>query len=639
MKNHPVHLSHPKYRPDIDGLRALAVLSVVIFHAFPDALKGGFIGVDIFFVISGFLISTIIFTSLEHNSFSFTEFYSRRIRRIFPALLTVLLACYAFGWFALPADEYKQLGKHIAGGAGFISNFLFWKESGYFDTAAETKPLLHLWSLGIEEQFYIIWPLLLCWAWRRRFNRFTLTLAIAAASFFMNIWGIQTQNDVAGLYYSPQTRFWELLTGSILAYTSLHNPLLKTKYRIESWFASTGWSASGLSNTRSLLGAGMLTLGILTIAKEKAFPGWWALLPTLGAALIISAGAQAWINRTILSNRVLVWFGLISFPLYLWHWPLLSFARILASETPAPSVRAAAVAIAIALAWLTKKFIENPIRLERSANAKTATLLGLMIVLGSIGHYTFQNEGLPSRYGKIELKRQAGRYECPNWKRNTACIFGNPNAEKIVVIYGDSHAQHLTNALNEALGNDYKFYLVADGSCFMGENFVFPHVGNKKNCGATVESLKKLRGQEIFAVIRSQRWHGYGIVQKNDIEKAVDDAIHGFGLNFGKIVIVGSTSDADIDCEVSNYYSMPFRSKKKCKTHEDYKEYNKTFISTTRAMATPSNVHFVYPYEKICPHDSCAVITGNVANYTDTHHMTKDAALLIMPEIAAALAR
>ena len=165
---HSEHLTHPQYRPDIDGLRAIAVLSVVGFHVFPYWINGGFIGVDIFFVISGFLISTIIIGSLERNSFSFVEFYARRIKRIFPALLLVLSACFVFGWFALLADEYKQLGKHIAGAASFILNFLLWNESGYFDTTAETKPLLHLWSLGIEEQFYIIWPFFLWFAWKQR---------------------------------------------------------------------------------------------------------------------------------------------------------------------------------------------------------------------------------------------------------------------------------------------------------------------------------------------------------------------------------------------------------------------------------------------------------------------------------------
>ena len=161
-------LSHPKYRPDIDGLRAVAVLSVLGFHAFPAVFPAGFIGVDIFFVISGYLISSIIFENLDHGSFSSGTFYGRRIKRIFPALAAVLLSCLVFGWFALLADEFKQLGKHAAAGAGFVSNFFLWQESGYFNNAAETKPLLHLWSLAIEEQFYIFWPLIVWVTWKRK---------------------------------------------------------------------------------------------------------------------------------------------------------------------------------------------------------------------------------------------------------------------------------------------------------------------------------------------------------------------------------------------------------------------------------------------------------------------------------------
>ncbi|MEG0759408.1 MAG: acyltransferase, partial [Raoultibacter sp.] len=184
-------LSHPKYRPDIDGLRAVAVLSVVVFHAFPDFIQGGFIGVDVFFVISGFLISTIIFENLEKDTFSFSEFYARRIKRIFPALLFVIVASYVFGWFTLFAEEYKQLGKHIAAGAGFISNFVLWNESGYFDISAEYKPLLHLWSLGIEEQFYIIWPFVLWLAWKKKFNLLTISITFLVLSFLLNIKGIE----------------------------------------------------------------------------------------------------------------------------------------------------------------------------------------------------------------------------------------------------------------------------------------------------------------------------------------------------------------------------------------------------------------------------------------------------------------
>lgn len=186
MKEKSQHKSF-NYRPDIDGIRALAVLAVFIFHAFPKAMRGGFIGVDVFFVISGFLISSIIFTQLEKGTFSFLEFYSRRIRRIYPVLLSVLISCLIFGWFFLMNDEYAQMGKHVAGGAGFISNFILWFESGYFDNAANTKPLLHLWSLGIEEQFYIVWPLLLWLAWKKRLNLFTVSLVIAVISFVLNL--------------------------------------------------------------------------------------------------------------------------------------------------------------------------------------------------------------------------------------------------------------------------------------------------------------------------------------------------------------------------------------------------------------------------------------------------------------------
>jgi peptidoglycan/LPS O-acetylase OafA/YrhL len=183
----PTYLSHPKYRPDIDGLRAVAVFAIVVFHAFPSWARGGFIGVDVFFVISGYLISIIIFENLDRGKFSFTEFYDRRIRRIFPALILVLIASFSFGWFALLAHEYKLLGRHIAGGAGFVSNFILWNEAGYFDNASETKPLLHLWSLAIEVQFYIVCPLILWFAWKIRLNLLIITTTIVIALFVLNI--------------------------------------------------------------------------------------------------------------------------------------------------------------------------------------------------------------------------------------------------------------------------------------------------------------------------------------------------------------------------------------------------------------------------------------------------------------------
>lgn len=399
---HAGHLTHPKYRPDIDGLRAVAVLSVVGFHAFPKTVDSGFIGVDIFFVISGFLISSIIFSSLERDSFSFFEFYGRRVRRIFPALIVVLATCFALGWVALLADEYKQLGKHIAGGAGFVSNLVLWGESSYFDNASDTKPLLHLWSLGVEEQFYIVWPLLLWAVWKKRTNTLAIIAAIALVSFVLS--ASTYRDDSTANFYSPQTRFWELLAGSLLAYFTLHSPnlFLNARAKLEAWLARAtgtgpGWVAGmSLRDIQSLLGGFMIAIGLAYVSKRH-FPGVGALLPVLGAVLLISAGKQAILNRVVLSNPLLVWFGLISYPLYLWHWPLLSFARIVGSGTPEPAIRVAAVLMAIVLAWLTYRLVEKPLRFGGFGRQKAIALLGTMIVVGSIGFLAYKNDGLEFR--------------------------------------------------------------------------------------------------------------------------------------------------------------------------------------------------------------------------------------------------
>lgn len=397
------HLSHPKYRADIDGLRALAILPVVAFHAFPNLVNGGFIGVDVFFVISGYLISTIIFSNLEQDTFSFAEFYGRRIKRIFPALLLVLAASFAFGWFALLADEYKQLGKHITAGAGFISNLVLKGEAGYFDNSAETKPLLHLWSLGIEEQFYIVWPVLLWLAWKKKFNLLTITIVVAAASYYLNVKGVL--QDSVSTFYSPQTRFWELLCGSALAWLTLYkkHAFLSAKAKITASLSSIIYhekqeiDGNILPNMLSFIGLFLLVFGFWRVNTSLSFPGSWALVPVIGAALIISAGPQGWVNRVVLSHRVAVWFGLISFPLYLWHWPLLSFARILESQVPSQGIRIAALLAAVMLAWLTYQFIEKPMRQKGGNKTKVALLCFLMVVVGFVGFNTYRRDGLEFR--------------------------------------------------------------------------------------------------------------------------------------------------------------------------------------------------------------------------------------------------
>jgi peptidoglycan/LPS O-acetylase OafA/YrhL len=516
MKNNtPQQLIHPKYRADIDGLRAIAVLSVVSFHAFPNSLKGGFIGVDIFFVISGFLISTIIFSNLERDRFSFVEFYSRRIKRIFPALLLVLIVCFTAGWFVLLADEYKQLGKHIAGGAGFISNFMFWNESGYFDNAAETKPLLHLWSLGIEEQFYIVWPLLLWFTWKQRLNLLTITVIVLIISFTLNI--SKVHSDATAAFYSPQTRFWELLIGSVLAYVTLYkqNILPNVKQKIDGWLSSSLIYAQvpdngiGLRNAQSLLGATLITIGVLVITKEKFFPGYWAVLPTVGAVLIISAGMQAWLNRVVLSSRVLVWFGLISFPLYLWHWPLLSFARIIENEKPSQGIRATAVLISIALAWLTYKLIEKPIRFGQYSREKTITLFVLMVIVGCAGYAGYNQNGFNDfsfrpKFNLVMNEEAIAKERARYWTGEMEISFETKNPK--IIIFGDSQAFDIFTALKNDNRIGLKlFQTQLECSAFFSPDFELER--NKTMCQQSFDSLLNSKQlAEASTLIYSHYW-------------------------------------------------------------------------------------------------------------------------------------
>lgn len=396
-------LSHPEYRPDIDGLRALAVLAVVAYHGFPYSIKGGFVGVDVFFVISGYLISTILFKSFERDAFSFSEFYFRRINRIFPSLILVLVFCYVFGWLELLPDEFKQLGKHISAGAGFLSNYILWNESGYFDSSAETKPLLHLWSLGVEEQFYIIWPIILWAAWKRKINLILVTLCIGTISFCLNINNIK--QDPVSTFYSPQTRIWELLTGTLLAGFSTYgqNILIGSEYIIKaSGFIRNYYifripSNIILAGAISIFGFVSLNICFFIIDKDVGFPGFWALFPVLSTVLIILAGKSSVVNRLVLSNKIFVWIGKISFPLYLWHWPLLSFAQIIESDVPSINIRLMLITFSIFLAWLTHKYLENKFLLSPPSIFRISILILVMSLVCFVGYNTYERDGLPFR--------------------------------------------------------------------------------------------------------------------------------------------------------------------------------------------------------------------------------------------------
>lgn len=445
---------HLAYRPDIDGLRAIAILSVVAFHAFPEWVHGGFVGVDIFFVISGYLISGILLRGLAGGNFSFVEFYARRIRRIFPALTLVLLSCLLFGWFSLFANEYKMLGKHTAASAAFFANFAFASESGYFDTAAELKPLLHLWSLGIEEQFYIFWPALLFLAYRHKFNLLQVTLLITLVSFCLNIGRIE--NHLTSTFYLPPTRVWELLIGSLLAYINLYkreqfDHFLSQVPRIFDKLQHNTYVS--VSNFKSGLGLLLIILSVFALNKNHLFPGWWALPPTAGAFLLISAGHGAWINKRILSSNVLVSIGLISYPLYLWHWPLLSFARIMESGTPSREIRLTAVVLSFFLAWLTYWLLERHVRFRKHWSVPVVLILSLSLAAG-LGYNIYSRDGLGFRHKTVESQLEPFKWDKNGLDRQDDCTnyfqelgqqycLRSGNKPPSVALIGDSHANHL----------------------------------------------------------------------------------------------------------------------------------------------------------------------------------------------------
>jgi peptidoglycan/LPS O-acetylase OafA/YrhL len=516
-----MHQIHPSYRPDIDGLRAIAVLLVVFHHAFPQILPGGFIGVDLFFVISGYLISTIIFQNLENGTFSFLDFYVRRIKRIFPALILVLVACLVYGWFSLLPADYKQLGKHTIAGAAFVSNFAFWFEAGYFDGDSKLKPLLHLWSLGVEEQYYIFWPLIAWLAWKKKVNLLILCLALLVVSFVANL--VIVRSNSISAFFSPASRFWELLIGSVLAYMKLHQVTASDARR---------------SNLSAWLGLCLLIIGVVFIHPERRFPGFWALLPTLSAYLIINASQAAWLNRLVLSNRLLVWIGLISFPLYLWHWPLLVFAKQSSTQEPSVPLLLLVVAISIALAWLTYRLIERPIRFGKSEGVRKALFLSLlMIIVGYLGLNIYKRDGLSFRMPQSLQKIAAfsndyykdSNYECLIGVTDTDstnpdhCFNKASNTNKSILLWGDSYAWAIYAGINKVASPNANVYLMSKAGCppILADERLKNNSCNTQNA-RVIDVIKTEKYDQVVLIARWDHWNYQSDQYIPNISKTID---------------------------------------------------------------------------------------------------------------------
>ena len=634
---------HLKYRPDIDGLRAMAVTAVVCFHAFPEFLPGGFIGVDIFFVISGFLISSIIFSEIEYEDFNLWTFYGRRIQRIVPALLCVLIVTFGMGWKILSAGEFAQLGKHILGGASFLSNLFTLNEIGYFDNLAATKPLLHLWSLGIEEQFYIFWPMILLIVFKFRINLWHSIIVLLITSFLYSIFILKNHSVEA--FFSPLSRFWELLVGASLAYLYAYkaNFVLNLQSRY--------------SNFIGLLGFILVCGGLYFLSSESLFPGFLALFPTIGAALMILAGQNSWLNHKILALPFFVSIGLISYPLYLWHWPILAFARITTLDEIGPVIYIFLIGVSILLAYITYFLVEQPVRKKISRAYSVPILIAGVFMACFLGINTFQREGLPFRKVAIEgvehsLERPFGIPNCFNElsvEGKIICDLSHgitPVSEDVpkVFLWGDSHAGHL-NAGLMFYGNKHGFLLYDYSMSACPPIIDFVPRGNKsgaldenKKCiehnSRALEIIKKIKPK---TVILAANWMQYdGVHQFNLL------SISGLSETINLLRVAGIESIKLVGNMPIYYVSQAklasrlFEADKENRTYKRFNERSHEADVEMRNFAKNNDINFISPQTILCNKKGCMLsVSNNFLNpiALDTSHFTKNGSIYFVGQM------
>jgi peptidoglycan/LPS O-acetylase OafA/YrhL len=606
-----------RYRPDIDGLRAIAVMLVVSFHAFPEAMPGGFIGVDIFFVISGFLITGIIVRELDQQRFSLVAFYNRRIRRIFPALIVVLVVTLVLGWLWMLPAAYAQLSGDVFASAAFFANIALLLQSGYFDIESGKKPLLHLWSLGIEEQFYLFWPLILMLVARLRLNMLAAASVIGLLSFILNV-ALIGSNPVA-TFYLPFTRAWELLAGAALAC---------------SW--SQVSQESRASNQRAAAGILMVAVAAIVLDTRRAFPGWWAVLPVAGSALLLSAPA-AWGCRHLLASRPMVRIGLISYPLYLWHWPLLVFFAIIKFAPLTLLERGLIVGLSFVLAWLTYRFVEIPFRFGRPSPLRIAGLCAAMVLVAAAGGIVVEGRGFDFRL-PAEIRAMTDVPEQTSQWRVHECMldlshemsFADTCAERdrrpLVLVWGDSTAGALVPGLRRAQQtHDFGLAQFTSSSCIPALN---TDVAGTPNCRAINDKILALaRELKPDIVLLHGTWDRYldGVAATVAALKKETNA---------RVVVLGSVPwwKRGLPNEVLRYFMLHHRliPERSSRAAADGS------AAALRDRLVPLGAEFISVWDVMCNADGCLTRIGDTAgdlSASDQVHLTEKGSVFLIQSI------
>jgi peptidoglycan/LPS O-acetylase OafA/YrhL len=663
---------HSKYRADVDGLRAVAVAAVVFFHLTPTLLPGGFLGVDVFFVISGYLISGIILDDIRRRRFSLATFYLRRARRILPALLVMFAGVVPLAALVLMPDELERFGRSLTASSLFVPNFALWREAGYFDAESGAKPFLHLWSLGVEEQFYLLWPMLLVLLVRMlRLRGLVIAIALlACASLAWQAW--VSRSSPAAAFFLPFGRIWELMIGALLA--------LWGRLATSPPFAN--WKRPAL-DALSVIGFLMVCIPIVSWRRHGNLPLPVMLAPTLGAAMIIAAGSSAWVSRALLSKRPVVYVGLISYPLYLWHWPLLSFLRISDLEGPQleRALRVMALIVAVAASVVTYKFVELPVRRRQDLSPLGVRLGSGLAAAAAAGIALTLSHGWPQRTGlatnpfvvtpAMRFQQRCLDLYLPR-QVNTDLFFcqrSDYSRTPAVLLLGDSHANALWPGVLDGFPHDSLLQLGSSACPYLREAYFSPEdsAGHLEACrevatqayqavstarvvilsarGTLYTSPAEERRREFDPIDRGQfvspKFPGATPMEvfEKSLERDLDFLLQGQR----EVVIVQPVPELDFSprrCVAMRPFEvlLELRPAAACSVSRADMEARqarfRAMMARVVAKISSPRLHVVDPSDVLCDASRCHAVLDGILLYRDDDHLTAQGARYVWSRIS-----